>query len=283
MPANLVSFFFVTALAIGCSKGDQGQEKTAEADGAAIFEMVSSAMSAGFISHDFDTYIAVFSDDAVLIAGRSEEVSATDITLSRQQIEDTKRLRFAGKAGTLRSSIPEHKVRVAGKEATLEWRMVFQADGYWEEAKEVFKLRKTEGGWRVYENRYWVVAEGTPEAPIAIDAATWADRDLAVDNAAGSPLAKVGVLAEAMRWPEAHTILMKLTSEEPTRASHWSQRALAALMIGKVPDAKLAACEARNLDPKQPLPHWAKLLTCPANPNRANAAGTDAGAAAALP
>jgi ketosteroid isomerase-like protein len=232
----------------------------------AIFKSVGDAMRAGFIEHDVEAYLAIWTDDAVLIGGRGPDASASDLRLEREQFEAIKRLRFAPPASPVEITVPEHEVSISGEEAVLRWRMRFAAEGFVEEAQEVYKLRKTSEGWRVYENRYWTLTSGDPKTPTQTDAAYWETQDQSVLKAteSGTASEQINALTQAMRWNEAHALLTEVTTKNPQVAADWAYRGSVALQLGLIADATQSSCQARRLAPDETFADWAMLLACPA-------------------
>lgn len=228
-----------------------------------IIELVRDSMVAGFADHDIEGYLEIWSDEARLVGGRGPAAAPTDVVLSRKQIEATKRLRFAGKPTGLLVSPVDPKVVVSGDEAVLTWRIKTEQPDFVEVVDEIYKLRKTGRGWRVYENRYWIVKAGGADAPTLYDAEYWKAKDLAVEAArsAGDKRAESNALAAAGRWPEAHAILVELTSASE-ELELWDLRMSLALASGLASDAQRAACKCKSLGPEHVLPAWAESLRC---------------------
>jgi hypothetical protein len=263
---------FSLLLAHGCKESPSPKtgESSVAAPGVAdqatdedLIKLVQDAMVAGFTHHDLEGYLAIWSDDATLIAGRGPEAASTDRVFSRQQIAATKKLIFAGPTAGVAVIASDPKVVRKGEEAVLSWRMNNKQRDFAEVVDEVYKLRKTDAGWRVYENRYWLVETGTPEDLVKYTAAYWAAKDAAVSAAqsAGDKRAEITALNEAGRWGEAHTLSAELVSTSED-VEVWTAHLYLGVASGQTEDAKASACKIKALAPEAVLPAWAALHSC---------------------
>jgi hypothetical protein len=156
------------------------------------------------------------------------------------------------------------RVEVSGDTAELRWRTTFRTEGFEEVTSELYKLRKTSEGWRAFENRYWTITSGQPGGAPVKDVAYWAAQDTRVKAAqqTGDGLAEAIALMDANRFADAHQRLTSLP-EEKLVPSAWALRAIVAVIVGNVPDAKTSACRARATQADVQLPDWALKLNCP--------------------
>ena len=153
--------------------------------------------------------MAIWAPDAKLIAGRSATPDKYDSERTRPQIEAVGRLKYA-------SGLPAPKdvkfdfdnvhVDVAGNMAVLRYRSILKQDGAAGISDEIYKLRKVEGKWQVYENRFWPVEIRSADRIIKYSAATWERLDAAVDKQKQDKdmLGETIALLQAWRPQEAH-------------------------------------------------------------------------------
>src|SRR5262245_37859532 len=69
---------------------------------AAIKKTVLGAQEAGWGRHDFDAYMQMWSEDAVLVIARAEKEGPRDSKLTLRQIRDTRRILLSGKPPKMR-------------------------------------------------------------------------------------------------------------------------------------------------------------------------------------
>lgn len=229
-----------------------------------IISALTASQKAGFERHDIDGYLAVWSDDAVLVGGRGPSEGPHDLTLNRQQLEATKRLRFSGNDSFGVFTPTDATVELEGKLAEVRWRMTSGSDEFVEVVDELYRLRKTEEGWRVYLNRYWFVEAGPKGRLVARDAAFYEAQDKAATEAkaAGDSAAEFEALAAGGRFKDAFQVLQE-GAKEDSEPEAWGRLAIFAVIVGEVEEAKKAACKARAITPTPSLPKWAESVTCP--------------------
>jgi len=76
----------------------------------------------------------------------------------------------------------EARIDIAGEKATLRYRSTLKTPEFIGAADEIFRLRKTGKGWKVYENRYWPVEVRVGDQITRFDAATWEKLDAEVER-----------------------------------------------------------------------------------------------------
>jgi hypothetical protein len=271
---HFLSLSLVTLLSTGCGgpakhaelappqkQSDSSEDN--EATKLEIIAVVSDSQRAGFEKYDIEAYLAPWSDDAKLISGRAQAPGPHDLVLSRSQIEATKRLRFTGKAPNIPFNPINPIVTLDGDTAQLHWTMNSGTAEFVESVDELYKLRRTEDGWQVYENRFWSVLAGPRAAPTKHDAAYYAQHDDALEKArtVGNQEAEMIALQAGARLNEAYLLATKIAASEST-AEHWAQVAWLALVVGEVEVAKQAVCSAKAIDSKMELQQWAAAVTC---------------------
>lgn len=226
----------------------------------ALVERVLGAQRAGFIDHDLARYMEVWSTDATLIGGRSSTPGPFDFALDRDKIEASKRLLFGGPTSPELRLEPQD-VMVSGdtSEAEISWKMLHSSlAGAFLEG-EHYKLRNTDAGWLVTENRFWSLASGPVGMLEEVDTSEYEVFD---DKAAQeTSMARVTALFGAGRYAEAYAWVQK---EEPRNAQDWYFRAALAQINGDAEGARRSGCMARSLTgPSEQEPGWLKALACP--------------------
>ena len=263
---SLVAYLFVAlTAAAGCKQAQvKVSEKAVETkvDEQALIRFVEESQRACFVENDVDKYMAMWTEDARLVGGRGPEPGPHDLTLTRAQIEATKRLRYGDKTDSpsFDLAFKNPRVRVDGDTVELGWRAVFSGKGWEEVTEEIYKLRETPQGWRAFENRYWIIRQ----ADRTQDAAFWARQDAQVVAAkeGGDGFVEAQALMSAHRMTDAFERLKSL-SKDQQNAQTWALRAAVAVIVGDIDDARQSACHARAIDPEAGLPTWATKLACP--------------------
>lgn len=271
---HFASLFVVIVLSTGCGGAATHSELTppkAQSDSTAddeatkleIIAVVTDSQKAGFEKHDIEAYLAPWSSDAKLISGRGPDAGPHDLVLDRSQIEATKRLRFTGQAPDIPFNPIDPIVTLDGDTAQLQWTMNSGTDEYVESVDELYKLRRTDGVWEVYENRFWNVLSGPRSQPTKHDAAHYALQDAAAESAkaSGDQEAEMRALLAGARLHDAHLLATRIAASESTK-EHWAQVAWIALVVGEVDVAKQAVCSAKAIDSKMELQQWAAGVTC---------------------
>ncbi|MHC4404871.1 MAG: DUF4440 domain-containing protein [Planctomycetota bacterium] len=250
----------LTALAcatlVGCAS------RADEAD--AIRKTVFDAQRAGHVRHDLEAYMAQFTEDAQIVGGRSEKPHQYDLALNRKKIEATRRLRFRGRTWVTKLEFDDARVEIAGGEAVLRVHTTVEVAGttetsHVEEVQEIYRLRRTPDGWKVFLNRWWPAKMEFPGERVVYDVKTWQALDADVEQAKrdGDPQALASAFFWAFRFAEAHAAAGKLTGRPDAEASDWALRGQAALFAGDAADATRSFATARSLNPEVALPSYA--------------------------
>lgn len=126
---------------------------------------------------------------------------------------------------------------------------------------EVYRLRRTKNGWKVFENRAWPVAIRLRFTVTLFDAKKWKELDASVEGLKGdgNQRALAKALFDAYRFDEAHDIARKYTTDGRQNAADWAWRGQVAVVAGDAEDAKAAFDKALSLDPKAPVPYYARV------------------------
>jgi WD40 repeat protein/tetratricopeptide (TPR) repeat protein len=225
----------------------------------AIKDLVIRTEFAGWIGHDLKSYMAVRAADFRSIASaRTEQPGPYEFVLDRKQVEAVRRLQFRGPPPKLRPAYENVRVQRADGEAILTTRLTIQGKEFFETWDTICRLRQTPGGWKVFEERGWIVRKKEGSQTTVCDASYWKARDALVEKVRGqgAAAALARALEEANRPREAHAVARELTAKHPDQASHWALRGELALKAGDAADAQAAFDKARELDPaaSSPLP-----------------------------
>ncbi|MBY0525397.1 MAG: DUF4440 domain-containing protein [Gemmataceae bacterium] len=127
-------------------------------DGSDIVKLVQDSQRAGIERHEFDGYITIWAADAKLVYSRAETASVYDTIWSRAQLEATVRTKCrAERPKDVKLTYENVRTEVAGDRAVLRCRTTKRAAEGTSIADEVFQLRRTDAGWKVFENRFWLI------------------------------------------------------------------------------------------------------------------------------
>jgi hypothetical protein len=134
----------------------QFDEKQA-ADLASIKQVAYGPHQAGWYRHDLKTWMSQWTDDALSINGGSAVADEHDVVLTRQQLKETRQLRFQGRPESIeRFTIDNIEVDLSGNEATLKGQITIVFPGAFLTFQQTMKLRRTDDGWRIQQRRTWV-------------------------------------------------------------------------------------------------------------------------------
>lgn len=251
----------VTSLSLVSSYAARAAAFSDDADSASIRRVVEETQRAGHQRHDLDKYMSLWATDAKIIGGRSEERGDYDTTLTRNQIEATRRLRFrAAPVKSMKLTFENTEVRVKENLATLGHQVTVSMSGYVEAVREVYCLRKTAGVWKAYENRWWPIKMGDADQPVEYTPEAWRALDQQVVEAKqlGNPEVHVQALMAAFRFGEALQAAEIWTGRSPKRADAWVARGTAAVLSGDADDARMSFKRALALDPQCNVPQYAR-------------------------
>ncbi len=227
----------------------------------AVKKAVLGPQEAGWARHDFKEYMTQWADDAKIVGGRHEQAGKHDLVLDRKQIESTRRLLMHGKpAADHKVTFADVQVKVDKDEAELRVRTTRHFGKDYMTFAEVYRLRKTPAGWKVYLNRAWTLKTKFAKE-IAYDAAMWQKLDEAADellrnDTRGDQAAQA--LDDAWRPREAYTLLKQVTARKDATANDWVHRGWTALTTGDAADSVLAFRTALKLDEKAAVPEFAR-------------------------
>lgn len=254
---NLVSVLVVLGCPLivgGCSNSPD--------EAAEIAEMVQESQRGGYERHDVEAYMAIWAADAKLISARSSQPDKYDVEATRSQLEDVARLRFRAPApADLKFQFDAVSVNITGDEAILEYRATVTTESSVDIGNEIYRLRKTSDGWKVYENRYWPTELRVDDQVFKYDATTWAERDDEVERTRKSNdrMALPFALMDARRYKECHTLAKQLTSESADDPETWIVRGNAALFVGDARDAETSFRRALDLDKNAHVPEFIRV------------------------
>jgi tetratricopeptide (TPR) repeat protein len=153
------------------------------------------------------------------------------------------------------------KTAIKGDEATVTYRATIREPKHSMTADEVFRLRRKDGKWQVYENRSWPIKVQGSDFIEEFEPSTWEalDDQASRAEAAGDLGGQVGALMHGQRYADAHNAARKWIDKEPKSAQPWLARAEAAMAVGDTVDAIASFKKALAIDPKASLPEYARL------------------------
>jgi hypothetical protein len=247
----------VIMLAIGCSG-----PANADDEGPKLATMIQQSQKAGFEKHDLKEYLSIWSDDVKMIQGRSEKSDKYDTVLTRAQIEATRKLRFAvPPPKDLTMEFQNVKTEVKGDEAAVRYRATIRMPAMSMTEDEIFRLRRRDGKWKVYENRSWPIEYRGSDFIETYEEGTWKALDEQASRAAsaGDLGGEMAPLMKGLRYADAHAVAKKWTEKEGKFTPPWLARGEAAMAIGDVADAKASFRKALEIDPKANLSDYARL------------------------
>jgi WD40 repeat protein/tetratricopeptide (TPR) repeat protein len=226
----------------------------------AIKHLVFSAVQAGWLRGDLAEYLAVWTEDGREVVARGEKPGPQDWTLTKSMLVETRRLQFHPPRDPIKLIYENAQVDVAENRAVLRSRLVVQwGDRYWI-YDSVTRLRRTGQQWQVYEGRGWLVKRKDGDRVQVYDQPGLEKMDAAIEALRQKgDLAKLAdALAEARRPAEAYQVARQLTENAKATATDWVLRGWTAVEAGAAKDALASFRKALALDPKAPVPPYAR-------------------------
>jgi len=230
-------------------------------DEAMIQQMVYESQEAGINHHDYDAYMSIWAKEAKIVGGRGPVPGPYDTTLSREQFSILRRIQYSTKPsldGRLVWTNP--RVKVEGLRATLSVNVMVSVAGFRESVSERYLLEKRAEGWKVVQNRWWVLGWQVGADKFVYSAEEWKELDRVVEEerVRGESLELVRAFTSAFRLTEAWDLLDRLCLSTPRDAGVWMERGFLGMRIGKGKDALSSFQKARDLDPSVSLPKYVK-------------------------
>lgn len=226
-----------------------------------IIKLVRDAQAAGWVMHDLAGYMAQWTKDAKVVIGRGPRPGRYDVVLTRARLRASRALRFGVPAGLGKYfKFQGAKVTVKGQRATLRVEVTHGYPGGNERVAELYKLRRTKAGWRVYLNRAWPLSARRGEQTLTFGPALYRKLDALALKARGRrDLRQMSrLLLQGYRLTEAYGVAQKVTLSPGATADDWAWRGLTATYVGHTDDAKSCFARARKLDPRGVLPPFAR-------------------------
>jgi hypothetical protein len=228
-------------------------------EAAAVARLVQETQRAGFERHDFDKYMTLWADDAKIIVARGEKPGRHDLTLSRAQIEATRRVLFrADPPKDVKMTFANVRPEVDGDSATVRYRTTIGIKDYVETVAEVFRLRKKDGHWQAVENRAWPIETRNGDETTRYNAETWQRLDGEVAKHENEPPKLLPALMDAWRFIDAHAAAKKWTGQDKDKPEAWLWRGLGGMAAGDATDAMTSFDKALALDPKSVVPDYVR-------------------------
>lgn len=232
----------------------------ADEEAAAVARLVQESQRAGFERHDFDKYLTLWADDAKVIVGRSEKPGAHDTTISRAQIEATRRVLFrAEPPKEVKLTFANVRPEIDGDQATVRYRSTLRTKETEETVDEIFRLRKKDGRWKAFENRAWPVEARYGDKTTKYNAETWQALDAEVKRQEKDLAKRVPALLDAWRFAEAHATAKKWTEQAKDELDAWFYRGITAMAAGEAADGLASFDKVLAIDPKYPVPDYARV------------------------
>jgi len=249
------------ALSFLCSTGFGTPSRagdTEDAEAAAIVKMVQKSQRSGVVRRDLAGYMAIWTADGKIVLARSEKPGKYQTVMTRPQFEALGRLRYRGPRPERELEFTNERVDISGDRAVLRYRSLLKEGGRVVIADEIFRLRKSNGKWAVYENRCWPVETRVAGETTHYTAATWKKRDAAVErHRQNNDLFRLTIaLMNAWRFGEAHSVAKQLTQQSPDEALAWVLRGHAAISVADVEDAVTSFNRALQIDENVEVPAY---------------------------
>lgn len=248
-------------------KKRKAHQNDAEVDVRALIAWLQDSQRAGVVERDVRAFLKIWSDDARLVHARTEKPSPYDIVADRAAFEKSARMQARGERDyrlDMRHEDEEAEVTDEG-EVVIRWTVRASwkqgAKSGSDTSREIFRLRKTDEGWRVYENRFWPLASEVDGEVTRYDAAFWAKQDAEVDKLQPSdpPGEQLALLFLAGHYERGYTYARELTEKNPRQVEAWGYRATFARKTYRMDDSVAAYKRLEELDPKARIPEWARV------------------------
>jgi WD40 repeat protein len=220
----------------------------------AIKDLVIKAIYTGWTQHDLAGYLAYYTDDVRVSGGaRVEEEGPQDFVLDRRQLEAVRKLQFAGPPSTATSAYEDMQVDLNGNQAVLRCRGTVEWDGGFMTFGARYRLRRTAGGWKIFDDRGWLLRSKIGARTYANDPDTLRSLDarVAALRNGESRRALIRALQYAGRPKEAHAEARALTQQPlGAPAEDWGLRGELAVEAGDAADALKSYHNALTLEPE---------------------------------
>jgi len=233
------------------------EEDTARLDQTVIEELIGTTQRAGFVEHDFESYMSLWADDVQIVGARGPEAGPFDFSIGREAIAATRGLRFSvpPQPGSF-FIMMTNGFELEGDVATLLVESTTTTQDSSETVAELYKLRWTDGRWQAFENRWWPERSTNGRESTVHDEAHWSRVDAEVEAASDDQDARAMALANAYRFSEALVAYRAITDGGSTEALAWSMRGNMAMVVGEVEEAITSFNRARSLDSSAFVPDF---------------------------
>jgi eukaryotic-like serine/threonine-protein kinase len=239
-----------------------------------VVKRVALAEIAGWLHHDLDAYLALYTADATFRYGRGDEPGTYDAVFDRKQLEAARRIEFRSVVALhLSMSFEDVTLTANGEAATLSWRLTVQGDYGYDSFVCRYQLARVNGKWLVRSARSQPVARLQSGAREVLTAEEWSRRDKAADELKGDTAAKIAALKRASRWREAFRLAVETTESDKDNAGLWTERGDLAFMLGDLPASLAAFARAEKIDPDVRLPWYMSRARTEFHGHRASIGG----------
>ncbi len=231
----------------------------------AIVAFVQKSQREGIAGRDPEAFLRIWTSDARSVGGRREQPEPYDVALDLAAMRASAVAKSRGPADeTLTFRYRDVTSQATADEITLRWSLAvdFTAPGESgvDESIEIYRLRRTPEGWRVFYNRYWPVSETYAGATVRYDDALWNEREasLAAARKGGDAHGVITALQVAWHVREGYDAAVKLTAERPKEVRAWRARANLANRLRLIDEAVAAYRQLADLDAKARIPGWVR-------------------------
>jgi len=225
---------------------------------------IIKTQKAGFLRHDFKTYMSLWTPTVKMLAGRGPKAGKYDILMTYQQIADRKAFEFLAKPE--KNLQMRHMVKnwsFKGKQIMLQFETIMNYGTRTEiVVGEIYRLKKGKNGWQAYENRWWPVHRKVGMYVVILDAHFYRKMDEKIKRfkSKGMYWRYLELLAQTYRFAEARDFLANFVQKQPRKLRAWLMLGYMSLFTGHISQAKRAFRRAQAIFPNARVHPSMKLL-----------------------
>lgn len=238
-----------------------GETDHLEAEAKDLADWLIQSQRAGWEQHNVEEYLTQWHPDSLLVIGRGDQPSEHDLTVPRDRLEATRRLRMHGQPSGSTLAMSDIEVQINDGRATVTWRCISTSrdETYRELMREHYQLTMTEEGWKVTENRTWFLGVEKDGTKKAFTEMYWQRQDAIATELkrAGRPRQLRAFLFDGYQFAEAYDAAVQATELDDATPDDWIWRGITAAIAYRPVDAKIAFKKAVELDPDTWLPAYA--------------------------
>lgn len=219
---------------------------------------VLDALSDALSTHDLGRYGRLFSEEAIVVRGRSEQPGPYDVTRRYPSLVDPlQSLIFPKRKKPMELRVVVESIEIRGDRAFVRSRLLQSDKGVIQQVHaERYQLEQRDGRWRIRFNRYWTLERRIGGKLVPHGAAYWhrSDRHVDVARREKDPTTLLLALFDAHRFREAFELSRKLVEREPQSARFWFALGRSAQSLGDWRTAVTAFRKTSALNPDAPVP-----------------------------